>query len=303
MFNARRFVLLLLSFISSSIYAQEQCGDKGVWLQVLGSGGPEATDQRASSAYLIWYEGKAKFLIDSGAGSLLRFEQSGASFADIDVVLLSHLHVDHSSDLPAFLKASFFTHRKHDLLLYGPSSNHLMPSTTAFVDRLFGPKGAYPYLKGYLNGSESYQLLPDDVDVAIHKPQLVISQQDYQVAALSVHHGPIPALAWRVSIGGKTVVFSGDMNNSNETLANFAQHADILLAHNAVPETAKGVARNLHMPPSVIASISAKAKPSLVVLSHRMRRTLGGEAHTLEHIEATYTGQIRFANDLQCFEL
>ena len=79
-----------------------------VALQVLGSGGPEMGDKRASSAYVIWIDDKPKILIDFGGGASLRFEEVGAKIADLDVILLTHLHVDHTADIPALLKAAFF---------------------------------------------------------------------------------------------------------------------------------------------------------------------------------------------------
>ena len=63
------------------LQATPVCEKQGVWLQVLGSGGPELEDGRASSGYVIWQDGKARVLVDMGAGSLLRFEKSGAKSA------------------------------------------------------------------------------------------------------------------------------------------------------------------------------------------------------------------------------
>ncbi|MEO1204683.1 MAG: MBL fold metallo-hydrolase, partial [Pseudomonadota bacterium] len=48
----------------------------GVAVQVLGSGGPIADDDRASSGYLVWVDGKARAMIDAGNGSLLRFAEA-----------------------------------------------------------------------------------------------------------------------------------------------------------------------------------------------------------------------------------
>ena len=39
---------------------------EGITLQVLGSGGPIADDGRASSGYLVWFDGKSRFLVDAG---------------------------------------------------------------------------------------------------------------------------------------------------------------------------------------------------------------------------------------------
>jgi len=51
----------------------QTCGEEDVAVQVLGSGGPELQDRRASSSYLIWQDGQARVLVDAGGGSALRF--------------------------------------------------------------------------------------------------------------------------------------------------------------------------------------------------------------------------------------
>ena len=302
MFIRSIFISLLGLISSASLSAAAACGPDGVWLQVLGSGGPELDDGRASSAYLIWYDGKARVLIDMGAGSMLRFEQSGARVNDLDVILFSHFHVDHSNDLPALVKASYFTDRQRDLPLYGPTGNRLMPSATAFVQALFGPTGAFRYLNSYINGSDSYRLIAHDVEAGDKTEHVVMADSTYRITAVPVHHGPVPALAWRVVVGGKTLVFSGDMNNANDTLVALANQADVLVAHHAIPEEAGGVARDLHIPPSVIGQIAGKAGVKQLVLSHRMNRTLGKEAQTTKLIRDHYQGPMVFAEDLQCFK-
>lgn len=296
-------VCLLFFFNCLPILAANRCGDDDVWLQVLGSGGPEINDARASSGYLIWRDGKARILVDMGGGSLLRFEQSGARVDELDLILLTHLHVDHSADLPYLLKASFFTPRTRDLPVYGPSGNHLMPTTTNFIGSLFGPQGAFRYLSGYLDGSESFRLLPYNVMASGKTRQLVLKTSNYRIDSVPVHHGPIPALAWRVELNGRVIVFSGDMNNDDDTLADLATGADLLVAHHAIAEQAGRVARNLHMPPSVIGQIAARAKVKHLLLSHRMQRTFGHEVETKQLIAQHYHGSVDFAEDLQCIKL
>jgi ribonuclease BN (tRNA processing enzyme) len=257
---------------------------------VLGSGGPELDDGRASSGYVIWHNGKARILVDMGSGSLFHFEQSGASLNDLDVILLSHFHVDHSNDLPDLIMASYFSGRDRDLFLYGPTGNRLMPSATDFVQDLFGPDGAYRYLNDYLDGTESYRLLPHNVEAKGKAEHVVLADSRYRLTAVPVHHGPVPALAWRVDIGGRSLVFSGDMNNQNNTLATLAKQADLLVAHHAIPEQA-----------GVIAQIAAKAQVKQLVLSHRMNRTLGREQASTAQIRHAYEGPMHFADDLQCY--
>jgi ribonuclease BN (tRNA processing enzyme) len=283
--------------------AGQSCGSQGVAVQVLGSGGPELQDKRASSSYLVWENGQARALIDAGGGSALRFGESGATMSQLDVILFSHFHEDHSGDLPALIKSSWFEDRKRPLPIYGPPGNEFMPSTTEFVDDLFGDKhGAYRYLSELLAPGEegSYKMQPHNVVVS-STPVVVFRSGDLAASAVRVFHGPVPALAWRVEIGGKVIVFSGDTNGEGEGLVRLAKNADLFVAHNAVPEGVVGVERRLHMPPSVIGQIAEDAKVKQLVLSHRMLRTLGNEDQTQSEIRRRYSGPLAFANDLGCF--
>ena len=141
--NATR-VLSLVSFLLSYAFLSsavaQSCGSHGVAVQVLGSGGPELQDKRASSSYLVWDNGQPRVLIDAGGGSALRFGESGAQMSQLDVILFTHFHVDHSGDFPTLIKSSWFEDRKRPLPIYGPPGNDFMPSTTEFVSDFFGEK-------------------------------------------------------------------------------------------------------------------------------------------------------------------
>jgi len=299
------FSLLILLCLPLRLFARGGCGSDGVWLQVLGSGGPEVIQTgRASSSYLLWLNGKARLLVDAGGGSALNFARTGADFKDLDAIVFSHFHVDHSADLPVFIKASYFGDRYRDLPLFGPTGNDLMPSAKAFVHAEFAePDGAFHYLSDFIDPSPSsaYKLVAHNIDATGRLLWVGFHNKRFKLSAIPVHHGPIPALAWRVDINGHSITFSGDMNGNRHTLAKLAAHSDILVAHNAIPEGAGGVARQLHMPPSVIGKIAARAMVKQLVLSHRMRRTLGKEKQTRKIISRYYHGTVVFANDLDCF--
>lgn len=295
---------IVLFFILANGYAPaaEQCSQAAIGVQVLGSGGPEFYADRASSSYLVWYKGKAVVMVDAGSGSKFRFGQSGANFNTIKYILFSHFHVDHSADFPSYIKSAFFSDRNQDLAVYGPEGNQFLPSTSAFVKAMIGTDdSAYPYLSRYLTGGDEYRIYANDVKIDNREVINILKSDDITLSAIPVHHGPLPALAWRVDIGGKSIVFSGDMNGEFHTLEKLAKDADLLIAHNAVSEQATGVARNLHMPPSVIGEIAGQAAVKKLVLSHRMHRTLGIEKQTLSIIRKHYSNPVSFANDLDCF--
>ena len=295
--------LLCASSLSSVAVGKSSCARQGVEIQVLGSGGPEMTDQRASSSYLVWRDARARVLVDIGGGAALRFGESGARMEDLDAFLFTHLHVDHTADLPALLKSSYFGERKRPLPVYGPAGNVAFPATTEFVADLFDPShGAFRYLGDFLRGSDDgYQLRARDVRPAPGEIRKVFAADGIVISAASVAHGTVPALAWRVEVDTKAIVFSGDTNGEDPVLKRLAKNADVFVAHNAVPEGTTGAPRALHMPPSVIAQIASSAAVKQLVLSHRMLRTLGREDETRRVIAASYSGPLVFADDLDCF--
>ena len=295
---ALKKLLLLLLLATLTLFAKHN-----IALQVLGSGGPEMGDKRASSAYIVWIDGKSKILIDFGSGASLRFEEVNAKISELDVILLTHLHVDHTADLPALFKASFFTKAFGKIYIYGPEHNNFMPSTEDFIDRLFkNNKGAWQYLGDNLDGSARLQFKAHTI-YATRKVVSIYKQKDVNIQAVSVHHGPIPAVAYRVNVGNRSITFSGDMNGDYHALEILAKDTDILVAHNAVPKGSIGVARQLHMTPNIIGQISQKAHPKRVLLSHRMLRTLGREKETLLEISKYYKGSVKFANDKSYYRI
>jgi len=265
-----------------------------VTFEVLGSGGPEI-DGRASTSYLIWIDGKARLLIDTGSGSMLRFEESGAKLQDLELIALTHLHIDHVVDLPAYIKAGYFTHRSAPLPLIGPAGNAYFPSMNAYVEIMFGKKGAYRYMSDVLTPqSDSFQILPESVDAA----QMVQKRyKDFTLSIINVNHGIVPALAFRVDIKEKSILISGDTSNKNRQLEMLAKDVDLFVAHHAIAEVHGSYANDLHMTPSLIADVAQGAHVKRVLLTHRMRRTIGEEERSIKIIRKRFEGPLLFADD------
>src|ERR1700751_2719442 len=120
-------ISLLLACTFAPLAPAQSCGAHGVAVQVLGSGGPELQDKRASSSYLVWQNGRARVLVDAGGGSALRFGESGAQMSQLDVVLFTHFHIDHSADFPTLVFSSWFEDRKRPLPIYGPPATNACP--------------------------------------------------------------------------------------------------------------------------------------------------------------------------------
>jgi ribonuclease BN (tRNA processing enzyme) len=196
--------LAVMASISSAAYADENehsDKDKGehsakaetafqkvegdLSVMVLGSGGPMATAEgRASAGYLIFTDGKPTVLMDVGGGTYQRLAESGTNVKDLDIVLLSHLHADHTGDLTPVVKTIYFHNnlaraaaaakgitlpgRTAPINIYGPTSSSLpdgtpgvkypngqfvYPATADYVDEHYSLNGGVErYLKAFVTG-------------------------------------------------------------------------------------------------------------------------------------------------------
>jgi ribonuclease BN (tRNA processing enzyme) len=211
--------------------------------------------------------------------------------------------VDHSADLPAYVKGSYFTSRSEDLTVFGPAGNAMMPDTSEYLASLMGSEGAFAYLSDYTQRTSQadYHINAQNIPLMPIKQHSQKISNDIAITASPVHHGPIAALAWRVDIDTCSITFSGDMSNKNDTLATLAKNSDILVMHNAVPQSATGAAINLHMRPIDIGKIAQQANAKRVVLSHFMNRTRNDSEATLGFIQQYYSGKVELATDMATF--
>ena len=280
------------------------CGDDGVWLQILGSGGAELTDQRSSASYLVWVDDKARVMVDVGSAAALRFDEAGAKFTDLDAVVFTRLRAYNTVDFPSLLEGSLKAGRTRPLPVFGPA----VPdgeSTTAFVDRLIGPNGSYGYLSRFLtvDSPGGYRVAVRDVRAIGTRRWSEFGTDNVKLQAIPVHHGGLPALAWRVAVGDYSVVFAGGFSNQKGTIAKFAADADALIVHHAISEPARGRIRELYATPSELARIATEAGVRMLVLGHRTGRTLGMETINRNAIREHYQGPLIFADELECWGL
>ncbi|HGG57348.1 MAG TPA: MBL fold metallo-hydrolase [Nannocystis exedens] len=285
--------------------AGSSCGARypqGIALQILGSGGPIADDRRASSGYLVWVQGRARVLVDIGGGVVLNFAASGAAVEDLQVVVLSHLHVDHSVDFAALMKSAYFGERSEPLPVFGPDGNEYFPGLAQYLSALFGERGAYRYLGWTLQEGEGpFSLEVHEVAVAGAGEQLILD--DLRLSLVGAPHGVVPALGVRVDVGGRSIAFAGDQRLDDARFLERIAGVDVLVAHDAIPERSGGPARSLHAPPSAIGRAAAAAKVGRLILSHHMIRALRGSTETIAEIRAHYRGPLLFADDLTCVPL
>ncbi len=98
---------------------------------ILGSGTCVPSLKRSSCSVLIM-AAQGNILLDCGPGTLHQLLRAGLKITDIDAVLLSHFHPDHSSELAGFVFATKYPEFKRQKKLYLGGG----PGFSAFFDRL-----------------------------------------------------------------------------------------------------------------------------------------------------------------------
>lgn len=282
--------------LSSAALAQSCTGDP-VSVQVLGSGGPGHNAARASASYLLWVGGQAKMLVDIGGGTNYRYAQSGAKFPDLSLIAISHLHPDHTSDLPALFWSGRQS-RGDTLPIVGPSGNAAAPDFALFLNRLFDPKtGAFQVLGPVMTGMQGTErvvrLDPLVVDVTKAEATTVFDKDGMTVTALGIPHGPMATLAYRVQTRGVSVVFSTDQTGTNPKFVDFARSATVLIMHFATNMEGSP----LHASPKTVGRVAREAGVGRLILGHIGAFELDP---AIADLKTAYTGPLTVGADLQC---
>jgi ribonuclease BN (tRNA processing enzyme) len=275
-------------------------------LLVLGSGGPGATG-RASSASVALIDGVPRVLIDAGSGAFVRLGEADLPLDALDTVLLTHLHVDHAGELAGLMKArAVSSSQPITFRIFGPGGSRgghggaYFPSTRQFIDLMFGPRGAFAYLRDF---SAPITLQAHDVLAAPRsprEPRVLLSEPGWTVSAVGGHHGDAPAVIYRIDHGGASITFSGDIDPEGlAALARIARGTDLLVFNSVVldPPDSPPILYSLHSPPRAIGEVAREAGVHALLLSHLSPATDQKRDAVLDSIRRSYQGPVQFAED------
>jgi ribonuclease BN (tRNA processing enzyme) len=295
------YSIVILSFIFStpSWSVCIDSSDSVAQLQILGSGGPGASGGRASASYLLWVDGVGQIMVDAGSGIKDQFYRAGADIKDIQLLALSHLHPDHSVELPGILWPA-----GGSFSVAGPSGAGVFPPIDEFLDRLFGQHGAYPIL------ADRIELNAIIVDAAGPGPVEVWYEGDTVVRGVGVPHGDVPTIAYRIDVNDSSIVFASDQTGSDPTFRDFIAEVDVLVVHMSSTEDATGVIADLHAKPSVWGQMAEAAGVGHVVISHLSSSSRANEPFSSQVLSASvailrdnYSGPVTVGDDLLCIEV
>lgn len=244
-------------------------------LVVLGCHSPFPGPGQANPGYLLQVEGK-NILLDCGTGVVSEL-QKHVSVKDLDAVIISHLHPDHSADLIPFgfaaMALSLNGELKHPIPVYmPPGGSQLFTSVVNQLGNLAGQLTKGLTFSDYAAG---------EMDVIGLRANLFPTTHAMQCHGIYIR-----------SQDG-TFAYTADTAYTPE-LVSHVKDVDLLLAEagGVTPEQAK---KTNHLLPAEAGKLAAEANAGTLILTHFLPNTEPAKLRTA--VESVYQGTVYVAEE------
>jgi ribonuclease BN (tRNA processing enzyme) len=217
----------------------------------------------------------SKILIDSGSGVLRRMLEVGVTYRDVDLLLYTHIHPDHVSDLVPILFACKYSDlpREKDLVCVGG------PGFKRYFNQL-------KRIHGTWIAAKSYPLVLKEIS------KRSLSSRDVKISAKPMAHIP-GSVGYRIEFKrGKSVAFSGDTDDCRN-LVELGFDVDLLVLECSFPDGKKVEG---HLIPSLAGRIASESRCKRLLLIHFY--PICDQYDILKQCKQVYPGEIILGEDL-----
>ena len=189
-------------------------------LTLLGTGCPSVDHKRYGPSNLVSTK-NTKILVDCGSGITQRLHELKVSSADIDALLFTHLHSDHTVDLYQLIISSWHSYRIKPWKIYGPKG------TKKFVKKIMDAWADERKLRISYEARASAKAF--DIQVIEFRSIGALKIKDIKIKYFEVDHKPVKfAYGFCFINKNKKLTISGDTKPC-ENLMKYAQKSDVLL--------------------------------------------------------------------------
>ena len=243
-------------------------------ISVIGSGTGVPSLRRGSPGTVIRV-GTSTLLMDSGSGTLQRLLQAHIDYKEVDCLLYSHFHPDHTADLVPFLFASNYgSDRKRTQEL-----------------RVIGPVGMGQFYEG-LKAVYGRWIVPQDYTLTI----MEVGKEentfpDFSLQGFYLLHSDSSAGFRVTSRDGKTVAYSGDTDYCSNLIA-LGREVDLFIVECSFPDSRKVEG---HLTPSLAGRVAREASCKRLLLTHFYPPC--DEEDMVASVKDQYPGEVTLAED------
>jgi ribonuclease BN (tRNA processing enzyme) len=312
------------SIASATVPAQK--GPRpGTWLVLLGTrAGPSIDITHGQTGSAIVVDGRP-YLVDCGYGTVRQLVASNVGYLPISTVFFTHLHDDHTGDVPALFSYQWSNGKTTATDAYGPyGTTKLVAASVAVIHSNVDIRTVD---EGRTVDPEK-QFHGHDI-AAGDTPVPVFSDDRIKVTAIENTHFPkrstakmmYRSLTLRVETKDRSIVFAGDTAYSDNVIK-LAKGADVFVcevadtsmlaqfAQRAKEEAAKGNAESIfrhiaetHSSPADVGRMATEAGVKLVVLNHQLAGPADGGlafpvTEFIKGVRQGYAGEVIVGQDL-----
>jgi ribonuclease BN (tRNA processing enzyme) len=210
-------------------------------LIVLGNNGPFPGADGACTGFLL-KDDNTNILIDCGSGVISRL-QKYCSLEELDAIVLSHLHSDHSSDMY--------------VLRYAMQAKLMLKTIDNPID-VYTPATPENYYKE-LDFKGAFNLHEINEEKQLHI-------KGFKFTFYRTVH-PVECYGMRVEKGGKVFAYSADTTYS-DNIIKLAVDADLFLCEANATENIRKTSNPPHLSVKEACDIARKAKAKKLLLTH-----------------------------------
>ncbi len=203
--------------------------EDGLHAGLCGAGSPLPDPNRSGPCTAI-IAGDRLFIVDAGSGSSRVMTRMRIPQADIEAILLTHLHSDHIDGLGEMqLQRWAGGAAKEPIPVHGPEG---------VQDVVDGINQAYLHSRRYRVAHHGPEIVPPEgaggvahpfVTPAMGEGLVLVNDGGLKITAFRVEHEPVePAVGYRFDYKGRSIVVSGDTKKS-ANLERFSKDVDLLI--------------------------------------------------------------------------